>query len=462
MHDTEIISALRLVLADRIGHDRFDLWFGRSCRLQLQDDALTVHLADQFSLEWVRNHFRDELEAVLCELRNQGQLTGEPGIKFRIDSSLKVAPADLPVQDFLPSADENRSKPTTPFLPRRKFSRLEDFVVGTTSQVAYTSCQMVATQPGAVSPLFLHGPHGVGKTHLLEGVWSSLRRSDRTRRLVYLSSEQFTGFFLEALHGSGLPSFRRKYRGNELLILDDVQFFAGKKATLVELLHTIDTLLRDGRQLIFAADRPPSELTALGTDILGRMTGGLVCQMELPERPTRYEITRQMASVCEIAIPKVVLSYIASHFPGDARQLQGAVNRLKATSQGLQKPVTIELAEEVLSETIRSTCRSVHLEQIERAVCDVLGIDDKSLRSRRKCKSVSHPRMLAMWLARKYTRAALSEIAYHFGQRSHSTVVSAQKRVQRWLSNGEHVQLADRTWKMEVAVEHIENRLRTG
>ena len=462
MHDMEIISALRLALADRVGQDRFDLWFSRSSRLTIDEKTLTVEAGDQFSLDWIRNHFRNDLELVLTELCTQRVIGEPPSITFRINNSLKQAAADNRSPQREPVANGDRQRPAQPVSWQRKFSRLEDFTVCRASRIAYTSCQIVAEQPGSVSPLFLYGPHGIGKTHLLEGVWSALRRSGRLRRLVYLSAEQFTSYFLEALHGSGLPNFRRKYRDTDLLIVDDVQFFVGKKATLVELLHTMDAILREGRQLVLAADRAPAELSALGADVIGRMCGGLVCRMDQPDQQARQEIARLMANRCNIDVPDMVLEYVAVHFTGDARQICGAINRLKATSQAVHKPVSMPLAKEALEEIVHSTCRVVRLEEIEAAVCDVFGLKPQTLQSDRKTKSVSHPRMLAMWLARKYTRAALCEIGNYFGGRSHSTVVSAQKKVQRWLSDGQPVQLADRDWRMEDALQRIETRLRTG
>ena len=458
--DTEIESALRLALADKLGEERFDLWFGSGTRLLLAGEHLLIQVADQFTLDWVRNHFRCDIEVISSNV-----LGYSPAVEFRVDSSLK-RPRKPPANSTSTGQTSQEVAPSDSTqeqtAPRRRFARLDRFVVSDGNRVARTAAEMVSGQLGAVTPLFIHGPHGVGKTHLLEGIWSVVRCRSRTARIVYLSAEQFTSYFLEALQGSGLPSFRRKYRGVELLIIDDVQFFAGKRATMVELLHTTDTLLRDGRQLVFAADRAPADLTGLGSDLTGRMSGGLVCRIEPPEQPARAEIARQMAQQCEVRLPDAVLQYLATHFNGDAREIRGAVNRLKATSQALQQPITLLLAEQSLAEMICTSSQVVRLGDIERAVCDVFGLEPRSLKSDRKTKSISHPRMLAMWLARKHTRAALTEISHHFGRRSHSTVISAQKKVERWMARGTPVVLADRTWKLEDAIRAVETRLRAG
>ena len=461
VQDTEIISAVRLGLADRIGQDRFDLWFGSETHLSLKSDEILVGCADQFSVDWIRNHFRTEIEAVVAEV-----LGRVPLVRFQVDPVLKRARCGgdnfRPEQQDRSPPDAADHGPPPGRRSQRKFARLDRFVTSPGNRVAYTSSQMVISQLGAVSPLYLFGPHGVGKTHLLEGMWSAVRSRPRSMRPVYLSAEQFTSLFLEALHGRGLPSFRRKYRDADLLLIDDVQFFLGKRATITELLHTTDALLRQGRQLIFAADRSPAELASLGPELTGRMSGGLVCRMELPDRSARFQIARQMARDATVDLPDSVLNYIAVQFRGDSRVIRGAINRLKVTSEAIGQPITLGLAEQCIGEMILERNHLVGLVDIERAVCDVLGLEPKTLRSDGRSRSTSHPRMLAMWLARKYTRAALTEIGHYFGRRSHTTVISAQKTVQCWITGNRPVALADRTWPVEEAIEQIETRLRTG
>ena len=335
-------------------------------------------------------------------------------------------------------------------------------MVGDGNRLAYTAAQSVIRRPGQVSPLFLYGPSGCGKTHLLEGLAGTARQNRNIRRVLSLSSEQFTSHFLEALRGSGLPNFRRKYRDVELLLLDDVQFFCGKRATVVEVQYTVDALLREGRQLVLTADRPPAELSGLGQELVARIAGGLVCGIESPDEATRLNIARCLAARLEMVVPAEVLQFVATQVVGDARQLAGALNRLQAVSNALSRPINVALAETALSDIVRATRRIVRLPDIETAICDVFGIDSKSLQSGCKSKLLSQPRMLAMWLARKYTRAAFSEIGDYFGGRSHSTVISAQKKVETWMGDGAAVQLAHGQSPVRDAIRRVEARLRTG
>ena len=252
-----------------------------------------------------------------------------------------------------------------------------------------------------------YGPTSVGKTHLLEGIWTAARQSHQRLTAVYLSAEQFTSHFLEALRGSGLPSFRRKYRGVGLLMIDDLQFFVGKRATQVELLHTIDTFLREGRQLVFAADRSPAELAELGPELTTRLSSGLVCRIEPPDYATRLGIVAPNGAADEAHVPAEVQDFVASQLTSHARELSGALCRLQATGQAMGRPISLAMAEEALADLIRHSGRVVRLADIEKAVCEVFGLEPASLQSDAKAKRVSHPRMLAMWLARKHTRAAL-------------------------------------------------------
>lgn len=469
--DMEIVSALRDAVADKVGRERFELWFGASTRFELSGGVLTVVVSNPFFCEWLRAKFSRQIETACLET-----LRRRPAVEFRVDETLPEEPAATPpsggengtVQDAEePPASEGSARAAVPAdrsdgAKRRRLADLESFVTGPSNQLARAAADSVLRRPGELSPLLIHGPTAVGKTHLLEGVWTALRKRHRRLTVIYLSAEQFTTGFLQALRGSGLPSFRRKYRGVDVLILDDLQFFSGKRCTQIELLYTVDTLLREGRQLVFAADRPPPELSDLGPELMTRLASGIVCRIEPAEYETRLGIVSRMAGRLGMSLPGDVVEYVASHLTSHARELSGALCRLHASSQALGAPITLPMAEEALAEMIRAGSRAVHLPDIDKAICDAFGLEPKTLKSGRKAKHVSHPRMLAMWLARKYTRSALTEISSHFGRRSHSTVISAQKQVDRWLADGKSLQLADRTWSVDEAIQHVEQRLKTG
>ena len=469
----EFVAAMRAGLAQRLGEARAEVWFGKRAGLKLEGEQLVVEVPNEFYRDWLRRNFRVDLQAV-----SEAVLGRSLELEFRVTAMTgnEAATATLDIPPTTPVANVPTVTPAAPsrspeaarreppaesaLRRRRSLAEMDGFVVGPSNRLAYASAELAIRELGRYSPLCLHGPTGVGKTHLLESICSAAGRMQPPLCAVYQTAEQFTSEFLEALHHSGLPSFRRKYRGVDLLVLDDVQFLAGKRATLVEVLHTIDTLLRQGRQVVLAADRAPEELDGLGPELLTRISGGMACRMTSPEFEVRLGIVRRTAARMQLELPEDVASRVAARFSQHARQLIGAVHRLKAVSEAHSQPITCALAEEALADLTSSAARGLQLADIERAICDEFRLDADALRSQNKGKALSQPRALAMWLARKHTRSALSEIGSYFGRRSHTTVLAAQRRVEDWMA--ERGALRDAGQKIEDTIRRVEQRLRVG
>ena len=466
----EIVLSFRAALAERIGSQRYDLWFGRRTRLCVRDSVLLVGVPDAFYQDWLRRHFRVDLEAVCMEV-----LGRRLSVEFAIEPSLSDANHDVSStadkstsspQGSSPKGSSPRAKrshisaPSARTVRQRRFADFDSFEVGMCNKLAYTSARISAERPGSVSPLLVYGETGSGKTHLLEGVRTLAIQTHPQIHAVYLTAEQFMSLFLEALNGSGLPNFRRKYRSVDLLIVDDVHFLVGKRATRIELLHTVDTLLHSGKQMVLAADGPPAELKDLGSEVVSRLSGGLVCRIEPPDHPTRLGIVRRLAKNLGMSIPSDVQALVAGQVTNNAWELAGALRRLHAMSVAHQQPISLSLAEDALRELQHQCQPVVDLDDIRKAVCQVFGLSPGSLQSGRKTKAISQPRMLAMWLARKHTRAALSEIGHYFGRRSHSTVISAHKKVDRWMSQRTRVQGNQQMWDVDEAIRRVEQKLR--
>ena len=484
----------------RIGEDRFAVWFGdATCAVEAAADQSVMQVVltagSGFTHEWLRRMFHADFETAVREAGGAGivtvwrpQATVVPAEREVVpgpddESAAGLRPVGGPQPKRGSRAARGRRAAASPaaepapgrelsvvFRPassagapsRRQPLRLDDFVVGPSNRMAFAAVELAAARPGEMSPLVIHGPSGVGKTHLVEAACDRARELHQGLTAVCLSAEQFTTAFLQSLHSGGLPGFRRTCRSADVLVIDDLQFFVGKKATLLELQQTLDALLRQGRQVIFACDRELDALPDLGADLLTRLRGGMVARVLPPDYDVRRGI---VAAVCHkrgMALPDDVVHYVATSMTRHARELLGAVNRLEATSHMLGVPVTLEMAQEALSDLVRSSGRSVRLADIERAVCKAFGIESGTLQSSRRARSASHPRMLAMFLARKHTQAALSEIGGYFGRRSHSTVIAAQKAVGEWVAKGSPVVLADATWDVEEAIRRVEDVLRAG
>jgi chromosomal replication initiator protein len=455
-----LANLVREAFRRRIGDDRFAVWFGPAACFILDPAAevLTVEAGPGFQQEWLRRTFQADLEAALMETCGRKlRVAWRPGA-----AQPAVASRPEPAPRSRRSAAPEPSPVPAIAAGRRPFSDLADFVVGPSNRMAYGAVEIAASRPGEMSPLVIHGPTGVGKTHLLEGICGRARQCHPGMSVVSLSAEQFTTGFLQALHGTGLPGFRRTCRSADLLVVDDIQFFVGKRATLVEFQHTVDALHRQGRQMVFACDRELDALGGLGSDLVTRLRGGMNARLLPPDYEVRRGIVERICGKRELAVPEDVVHYVATHMTRHARELFGAVNRLEAASLMLGIPVSAGMAEEALADLVRSSARAVRLADVEKAVCKAFGIDAAGMQSARRSKAVSHPRMLAMYLARRHTCAALAEIGAYFGRRSHSTVIAAQKTVEGWLANREPIVLAEAPWDVAEAIRRVEDILRAG
>ena len=475
-------------LREHLGSERFAVWFGEACRVEVgagRDGSqhVTLYHDPGFAGDWLRKTFHADLQAVaeqycggpvVLAWQPLAAPTG-PSVGESPQPSSRKAAASRRRTPEVTGAGGSGAQPARRSerrstaaagpaggLPGRQPVRLEDFVVGTSNRMAYAAVELAVNRLGEMSPVLLHGPSGVGKSHLLAAIHGKAREVRPGMSALMLSAEQFTTNFLQALQGKGLPGFRRSCRSVDLLVVDDLQFFIGKRATLLELQSTVDTLHRAGKQIIFASDRDLESLSELGSELTGRIRGGMTAAVMPPDGEVRRGIVAGLAARRQLALPPEVVTYLADHLTRHARELIGGVNRLEAASHMLGVPITLELAQESLVDLIRSSSRSLRLADIERAVCTAFGIGDAELQSARRSRAVNHPRMLAMFLARKHTGAALTEIGRYFGRRSHSTVISAEKTVRKWLQSQAPVVLADASWDIDQAIRRVEDVLRAG
>lgn len=463
--DTDIVPTLRKAIAARLGEQRFSAWFGSGTRLSLKDDTLRIEGSNRFVVEWLQQNFRQPLEEAALEV------TARPvSLEFSVlppsechDAILRAASKGAGGVPYSGSEGPRRPKngEAGGTISRRPSAdsgmTFDSFVVGPCNRLARVSAELVVESPGHFSPFVICGPTSCGKTHLLRAVAHAARRAKHS--VVFCTAEQFTSAYVQAIHGNGLPSFRGQYRAVDFFLLDDLQFLQGKRATAVEFLYTIDSLQSDGKQVVLAADRRPEALCEIGPELVARLQGGNVCEIAPAGYQTRLEIVTKMARRLEMNVPAEVLRYVASRLTGHVRELSGALCRLQATHRAVEKPIDLSMAEESLADLVFQNSRSIGLDDIERAVREVVGLDGESLQTPKKAKRLNYPRMLAMWLARKHTRIALAEIGRFFGGRTHSTVISAQKQVERWLASENPVLLANGDWRVKDAIDKVESLL---
>ncbi len=432
-------TELRTAVAERLGEARFGVWFGEGVRLGVDGDALVVGVPNGFFREWIQGHFAGSL------IEAAERVAGRPlRLDFQIDAEVEPPLGTVVAPVELPAPDRRNPAPTVPLpapvpppteRPRgqnRPSKRLEDFVTGPCNRLAHAAAVEMAQNAGAgFNPLVIHGGIGLGKTHLLEGTSSALRARHPGLNVVQVTAEAFTNGFLDAMRHGTLATFRARYRNVGALIVDDVHFLAAKRATQDEFLHTFNALMAEGAPIVLACDQHPRLVARLTDELATRFLGGMVVKLEAPDPITRKAILKAKAAARGVDVPEAVLGYVAEHLRASVRELEGALHSLIAHATLTGKRLDLNLARSALRDTIRHTAQAVVLKDIERAVCDLFSLDTEALKSESRARAVSHPRMLAMYLARRHTGASYSEIGRFFGGRNHSTVIAAEKKGRR-------------------------------
>lgn len=338
-----------------------------------------------------------------------------------------------------------------------------NFMPATSNQLAVTAAKLLASDPIGSAPLCFWGPTGTGKTHLLHAIRHELRARHGMPRVILLSAEQFTNDFLACVRGTGLPAFRKRYRDADALLIDNVQFLGGKTATLRETLYTVDALLTRRRPLVLAADRQPLEIDGLAGDLAGRMSSGLVCGINPMERELRKELFRRHAEQSYLPWDEATIEVLAERTIGDGRVIQGVAQLVSMLQRMYRRMPTLQEIAAQAGDMLQRGPKVVALADIEKAICSTFGITTQELRSEAKSRSVSHPRILAMYLSREHTTAAFSEIGRYYGDRNHSTVIAAHRRVEEWLE-GERTLggRGPKGMKVKEAIAAVESLLRIG
>jgi chromosomal replication initiator protein len=476
--EREVVASLSQAIAQRIGEPRYNLWFARNTKFTWSDERLVVGVPNHFYQDWLQNTFADAVRSAAHEV------LGRPmQVSFTIDPELFQAARQAQAEverSQKPTARSDRIHavpaakphecghyerpghgPLRPNKGTRRWLRLADFVVGACNRVAHASALSLIEAPGlGANPLVLHGPVGTGKTHLLEGIYGGLRKHQPDWRICYVTAEEFTNRFVQALRFGKLGAFRKHFRECDSLLVDDVDFLTTRKrASQEEFLHTFDALLASNKQLVVTCACHPRLVDTFSPELTDRLLGGAVWGLAPPDSETRLKILQAKCARAQPEIPDDVLRYLAVQLRGNVRELEGAVHSVQHLSRVAGRPVDLALAREALGDLLRHAIRVVQLQDIDRAVCHVLRLDTGALQSKQRAWVVSHPRMVAMFLARKHTAAAYSEIGCYFGGRNHSTVVAAEKKIRCWLQDDAAFVLGERHLHVRAVVELIEREL---
>ena len=409
-------------LRSELDDQQFNTWI-RPLQAVEVDGELRLLAPNRFVVDWLNSHFMSRIREVIDELRGgPGKVVAEVGSRASVDARpLPAGPATMAA----------RPDATPPLASRLNENYVFDaFVEGKSNQLARAAASQVAENPGlAFNPLFIYGGVGLGKTHLMHAVGHAMIAADPNARVCYVHSERFVGDMVKALQHNSINQFKSAYRSLDALLIDDIQFFAGKDRSQEEFFHTFNALLEGQRQIILTCDRYPKEVDGLEERLKSRFGWGLTVAIEPPELETSVAILMSKAAAEGVELPEEVAFFIAQRIRSNVRELEGAMRRVIATSRFTGRPITIESAKETLRDLLALQDKLVTIENIQKIVAEYFKIRVSELLSKRRNRSIARPRQMAMSLAKELTRHSLPEIGDAFGGRDHTTVLHACRKI---------------------------------
>jgi len=426
VEDLQIWGQVRAALRTESGVRNFETWLAPLVFLRCEGADVHLEAPSAFLADWVNTHFADRLRLHWGQRR--------PGsrhviVSVRTPGLATTSPAPVPTSDVAPDVDTKGA--LSPAIESRY--SFENFVVGKSNELAYNAALAVAaTGAPGFNPLFLHSATGLGKTHLMHAIGNALQARIPHARILYMSAEKFMIEFLAALRAKDSITFKQRLRSADLLMVDDVQFIAGKESTQEEFFHTMNEIISSGKRLVLSADRSPQNLEGIQERILSRMAWGLVADINPADYELRLNILHAKVTALPqaVVIPDDVIEFLARRITANVRELEGALNRVAAYASLVNQPVTLEFARATLADLLRAHERKLSIEDIQRKVADHYRLKLSDLLCARRAREVARPRQVAMYLAKKLTPRSLPEIGRRFGGRDHTTVMHAVKRIE--------------------------------
>jgi len=433
-------------LKERINPHNFDMWLQPVACTSIDGDHLTLRAPNRYIKEWFEDNY---LPVVLQELSNQRP--GDYEVTLEMEEPPQPAKEAPSEEEIARVQSSNEPEVEWDYNVNERYS-FDNFVVGPSNQLAHAAARAVAEIPAAkYNPLFIYGGVGLGKTHLLCAIGNEIQRREPGFKVAYLSSERFMNEYINMLRTNRIDEFRAKYRKKcDVLLMDDIQFIAGKDRTQEEFFHTFNSMHDSNRQIVVTSDQYPNEIPQLEERLRSRFQWGLIADIQTPELETRVAILKKKAEVEHIELPDDVALYLATHIKSNVRELEGSLIRLAAVASLHEQIISVEFAQESLKQFMTQTSPNLTIEAIQREVSAHFNIKVSELRGQKRHKAVARPRQIAMYLSRKMTSSSFPEIGSRFGGKDHSTVISACKKVE---------ELLEKDLQVRTAVETLERQL---
>ena len=410
----------------KVNRHSFYTWFKPTSLVLDAGGSISVRVPNQLFKDWLGKHYSLVLSEALTEVQRP-----DAALVFLPEG---VAPPEMPVPTVAPAVVE-RSEAVSPPPPRvgslNERYTFDTFIVGPSNQFAHAACRAVAEAPSrSYNPLFIYGGVGLGKTHLMHAVGRYVLQHDPALKLTYISSERFMNEMINAIRYERILDFREQYRSVDILLVDDIQFLAGKESTQTEFFHTFNALYDAQKQIVLSSDRPPHEIQQLEERLRSRFEWGLIADIQPPDLETKVAILKRKAEAEAVPLPDDVAMFIAGRIKSNIRELEGSLIRLIAYASLTGRDISLDLTQEVLRDAIDLDTRAITIESIQKYVADYYQLKVHELKSRNNSKSVALPRQVAMYLCKHLTTASLPEIGRSFGGKHHSTVLHSIRKVQ--------------------------------
>jgi chromosomal replication initiator protein len=405
----------------KVNRHSFYTWFKPTAFVADLDGSIRVRVPNALFRDWLTKHYAAVIEEALQEV----QRSGAPVAFVTEDTPAPPAPEVSPESE---SADESAGDDLGILSPRYSF---DTFIVGPSNQFAHAACRAVAEAPSrSYNPLFIYGGVGLGKTHLMHAIGHYVVTHLKNLNLTYISSERFMNEMINAVRYDRILDFRERYRSVDVLLVDDVQFLAGKEGTQTEFFHTFNALYDSQKQIVISSDCPPHEIPQLEERLRSRFEWGLIADIQSPDLETKTAILKKKAETESVPLPDNVAIYIAGKIKSNIRELEGSLIRLIAYASLTGREITLPLAQEVLRNVLQNDERAVTIEIVQKAVADHYSLKLSELKSKNNSKSVAMPRQIAMYLCKALTNASLPEIGKSFGGKHHSTVIHSIRKIE--------------------------------
>ena len=422
-------------LQEEIPSQKFNTWI-RPLQADEKETELLLLAPNRFVLEWVNEHYAARILELLSKINEHNTPELRLEIGGRVQTSVAQTTNSAPVKST--TSVKAFSSSHTNLNEELKFS---NFVEGKSNQIARAAAIQVAENPGkAYNPLFLYGGVGLGKTHLMHAIGNNILQTNPQAKVLYLHSERFVADMIKALQRNAMNEFKRFYRNVNALLIDDIQFFAGKERSQEEFFHTFNALLDNSQQIILTCDRYPKELEGLEERLKSRFGWGLTVAIEPPELETRVAILMTKAEQAKIKLPHEVAFFIAKNIQSNVRELEGALKRVIANAHFMGQAITVEFSREALKDLLTLQAKLVTLENIQRTVAEYYKIKVADLSAKKRSRSIARPRQMAMALAKELTNHSLPEIGDAFGGRDHTTVLHACRKIKELLTTNLDIQ----------------------